>query len=241
MEITVNGARLFYIKAGQGSPVVLLHGNNQSHRIFDLLIRQLKRDHTVYALDSRGQGRSETGDRPLTYGQMARDTAAFIRLLGLRRPALYGFSDGGIVGLLLAIHHPELLSRLAVSGANAQPHGLKARWQLIYRFMGVFGHSPLTKMIVSEPNITAQQLEQIRIPVLVLAGQFDMVRQEHTRWLAQHIPGGRLQVVRGASHGSYVVRSPRVYHYLKDFLAPDKLPASRSFFFRRPGTRRAPQ
>lgn len=121
MEITVNGARLFYIKAGQGSPVVLLHGNNQSHRIFDLLIRQLKRDHTVYALDSRGQGRSETGDRPLTYGQMARDTAAFIRLLGLRRPALYGFSDGGIVGLLLAIHHPELLSRLAVSGANAQP------------------------------------------------------------------------------------------------------------------------
>lgn len=220
MEITVGGTRLFYVKAGQGSPVVLLHGNNQSHWIFDRLIRQLKRDHTVYALDSRGQGRSAAGKQALTYRQMAADTAAFIHKLGLKRPALYGFSDGGIVGLLLAVHAPQLLSRLAVSGANGEPHGMKARWQMIYRLMNTFGRSPLTKMIVSGPHITEAQLGRIRIPVLVLAGQFDMVRQEHTRWLAQHIPNARLQVVPGASHGSYVVHSSRVYHYLKDFLAP---------------------
>ena len=87
MWITVNGVELYYQKTGQGSPVVLLHGNGESHRIFDVLIRQLATRHTVYAPDSRGQGRSQMGDG-ISYNQMARDTAAFIRALGLEKPAV---------------------------------------------------------------------------------------------------------------------------------------------------------
>ncbi len=220
MWITVNGVELYYQKTGQGSPVVLLHGNGESHRIFDVLIRQLATRHTVYAPDSRGQGRSQMGDG-ISYNQMARDTAAFIRALGLEKPAVYGFSDGGIIGLLLAIHWPGLLSRLAVSGANAMPQGMRARWYWLFRVMDQFaGEAPMLRMMVQEPQITAEQLRSIRLPVLVLAGQCDMVRTQHTCWIAQNIPGSKLCFVPKAGHGDYIVHSPRVYHYIKDFLRP---------------------
>lgn len=218
MRIEVNGTELYYQVQGQGRPLILLHGNGESGKIFDQIVAPLARDYQVYIVDSRGQGQSRQGV-PVDYRLMTEDIRQLICRLGLEKPGLYGFSDGGIVGLMLASRWPELLSCLAVSGANANPQGLRARWQLFFGLWAAFSADPLTRMIAREPHITGGQLRQIRVPALVLAGQHDMVRAEHTRWLAQSIPGARLAIVPGGTHGSYIVHSPLLYDYLKDFLA----------------------
>ena len=125
MRIAVNGTELYYQVSGRGKPLILLHGNGESGRIFDQIEGSLARDYQVYVVDSRGHGRSGRGV-PVDYRLMTEDMAQFIQRLKLDKPAFYGFSDGGIVGLMLAIQHPGLLSCLAVSGANANPQGLKA-------------------------------------------------------------------------------------------------------------------
>lgn len=218
MRIEVNGTELFYQAMGQGRPLILLHGSGESGGIFDQVIGPLARDYRVYAVDSRGHGQSRRGV-PIDYQLMAEDIRQLIGALGLEKPGLYGFSDGGIVGLLLASQWPELLSCLAVSGANANPQGLRARWQLFYGWKAALTGDPLSRMIARQPQITGEQLRRIRVPTLVLAGQRDVIRTEHTRWLAQAIPGARLTIVPGGTHGDYIVHSRRLYDYLKDFLA----------------------
>lgn len=218
MRIRVNGTELYYQVSGQGRPLILLHGSGESGRIFDELEPSLARDYRVYTVDSRGHGRSSRGV-PVDYRLMTEDIAQLIRELGLEKPALYGFSDGGIVGLMLASQRPDLLSCLAVSGANANPQGLRARWQLAYGIWAAFDPDPLAQMLARGPHITKEELGRIQIPVLVTAGQYDAVREQHTRWLAQSIPSARLAIVPGATHGGYIVHSKAVYGYLKDFLA----------------------
>lgn len=117
-NVEINGVSICYEQQGGGRPVILLHGNGGSHHTFDGLIKRLSASYTVYAPDSRGHGHSGKAG-PLSYEQLASDTAELIRVLGLEKPMLYGFSDGGIVGLLVASGWPGLLSKLAVSGANS--------------------------------------------------------------------------------------------------------------------------
>lgn len=224
MYLKVNGVNLYYDQTGQGEPLVLLHGNGEDHRIFDELVRELSHRFTVYRLDSRGHGKSERV-KTIFYDRMAEDTAAFIRELGLERPALYGFSDGGITGLLLAIRYPELLSKLAVSGANLCPEGLKGRCLTLFRISGFFTRSPLTRMMLTEPHIPLNELERVAVPVLVLAGARDIVREAHTREIAAHIPNSRLEILAHETHSSYVVHTPRLAEWLVPFLKEDLLAA----------------
>ena len=116
--IKVNNINLFYTCTGSGSPLIMLHGNGEDHTIFDEAVALLSKHFTVYAIDSRDHGQSDKVDE-LHYDDMAEDIRIFIEELGLEKPILYGFSDGGIIGLLLAIKYPELLSKVIGSGVNA--------------------------------------------------------------------------------------------------------------------------
>lgn len=124
MYIHINRQILFYEKTGEGHPLLLLHGNGEDHTIFDALIPLLARTHTVYAIDSRGHGASNPTEE-YSYPGMADDIAQLITSLEIPSPILYGFSDGGIIGLLLALHYPGLIQKLIISGANLNPHGMK--------------------------------------------------------------------------------------------------------------------
>lgn len=217
MYIRVNGIDLWYEVRGSGSPIVLLHGNGESSEIFKVLISQLESSFTVYALDSRCHGKS--GKSPeLSYDVMAEDVAAFIRALGLHRPALYGFSDGGIVGLLLASKYPTLLSRLAVSGANTEPGAVKPFWLRLFQILYFFRRSPKTGLMLTEPHISDADLQRIEIPVLVLAGDRDMIKEENTRHIASRIGRSELHIIPKETHMSYVIKSPKLYKYLRDFI-----------------------
>lgn len=217
MFIRVNSVKLYYEMVGEGKPIILLHGNGETSRIFDVLIGQLKSDFTVYAIDSRGHGASDPTDE-YDYNSMMEDVAAFIQQNGLEKPILYGFSDGGIIGLLLALHYPDRLSKLIISGANLNPEGLKRGWLFFFKLIHLFTHNRLIKLMLTQPDIQPDDLKGIRIPTLVLAGQKDMIRTGHTVEIARHIPQSQLRIIDHENHESYVKNSDKLYPIIKPFL-----------------------
>ena len=195
MNIQLKGANLYYEKSGSGKPLVLIHGNGEDHTIFDQIIPILNPHFTVYAIDSRGHGKSSSCET-FDYDEMAEDFKEFIEKLKLEKPILFGFSDGGIIGLILGYKYPNLLSAMVVSGANITPQGLTDYWfgefEKLYKEKG----ESKIKMILEQPNIEASALEKITIPVLVTAGEDDIVKEEHTKLIADHIKNSKLIIYK---------------------------------------------
>lgn len=214
----VNGLVLHYAKAGQGRPVILLHGNGEDHTLFKTQIRQLtEAGYCVYAPDSRGHGANE----PLTeyhYEDMAEDIFAFIQALGLNKPALYGHSDGGIIALLLELRHPGTLGVLAISGTNLSPDGISAAFIEEFSERNQTTPDPLVTLMLTEPHIDSLLLSTIRIPVLVTAGENDLILREETDHIASALPNATKVIVPGADHGSYIVNSETMGKLVIPFL-----------------------
>ena len=198
---------LYYEKRGAGEPLVLLHGNGEDGSYFLHQMEAFSREFLVYALDTRGHGRSPRGSAPFTISQFAEDLLAFLDEQGLKRVNLLGFSDGGNIALTFALRHPERGRRLVLNGANLTPRGVKAWVQLPI----VLGYqiasrlkSPKARtnaemlgLMVHEPQIPPSELAGLMMPVLVIAGTRDMIREDHTRLMAREIPGARLALIPG--------------------------------------------
>ena len=216
--VEVNGLRIHYAEAGEGRPVVLLHGNGEDHNLFETEIGQLvAAGYRVYAPDSRGHGKNE----PLTeyhYADMAEDVYQFIRTLGLEKPALYGHSDGGIIALLLEISHPGTLGVMAVSGTNLSPEGIISSFIEEFTELNEKKPDPLITLMLTEPHIDPAELRKITIPVLVTVGDDDLILPEETEKLSENLPNSVTVVVEGADHGSYIVGSPVMGEMLVRFL-----------------------
>lgn len=217
MYAIVNGLKLFYHKEGSGRPVILLHGNGEDHTIFDVAMKDLARSYTVYALDSRSHGKSDPVPT-LTYREMAEDVAAFIRQQGLEKPALVGFSDGGVVALLVALRWPDLPGRLVVAGANMTPAGIKQPWRILMRVQNRISPDPKLDLMLTQPHLAGWQLTGITAPTLVLAGEKDLIDENQTRRIARSIPGAKLLILPGETHGSYVIHSDKLYPAMANFL-----------------------
>lgn len=217
MTIQIGNINLFYEKTGTGSPLILLHGNGEDHTIFSEIVGLLSENFTVYAIDSRGHGQSTPVDT-FNYQEMTDDIVGFIEALGLEKPALYGFSDGGIIGLLIASEHPQLLSKMIISGANTIPQGLKQIW--LDKFTRAYERTgkDSIKMILEQPDITTDELKKITIPVLVTAGSDDMIDESHTKYIADTIANSSLQIYEGETHESYVENNPMLGPVIRDFL-----------------------
>jgi pimeloyl-ACP methyl ester carboxylesterase len=220
MYLKVNGIELFYEKCGSGNPVILLHGNGEDHTIFDVLTERLSRHCTVYAIDSRGHGKSSSV-KNFDYRSMMEDVAAFITELNIVNPMLYGFSDGGIIGLLLAIEHPDMISKLIISGANTHPSGVKAIAALFMQISYFFTRDQKLKLMLTQPNIANAELNTISTPTLALAGSKDVVKDKHTRMIAANIKNCTLRILDGENHSSYVVHSDKLYGIIAPFLAAE--------------------
>ena len=217
MKVFVNNVNLYYEVFGEGQPIILLHGNSETHEIFDKLIEKLKHQYKVYAIDSRCHGKSEDL-MEISYNTMRDDIIDFIKQLNIEKPILYGFSDGGIVGILVAIKEPTLLSKLIVSGANITPEGIKKADYLLTKLMYYLTRNKLFKMMLNEPNVKKQELNSIKIPTIVLAGEKDCIKYEHTKFIADNIPNSTLEIIKNESHGSYIVHSDKLYQILKKYL-----------------------
>ena len=216
--VDVNGVSILYERAGEGRPVILLHGNGGCHQDLGLIIGLLVRNgYEVYAVDSRGQGANEPVD-DYHYADMADDVFELIQAWKLEKPALYGWSDGGIIGLLTEIRHPGTLGMLAVSGANVTPDGVKGIFTSSIAIANAFHPQSLSEMILNEPHITPEELKTVRIPVLVTAGEDDMIKTSHTEMIAEELPNAELVIFEGEDHGSYVVGNSKMGEELLRFL-----------------------
>ena len=208
MWINVNGIKMYYEVHGSGRPLIMVHGNSEDHNIFYDSRVLLSKHFTVYTVDSRGHGHS-TRVEELHYDDMADDMIAFMDQLDLRDVIFYGFSDGGIIGLLAAMKS-DRISMLITSGANLTPAGVMAPFRLIAKVAYAVTKDPKMKLMLDEPDISTDELAQIKVPTVVMAGEKDLVLERETAKIAMSIPGAKLRIIPGEGHGSYIVHKSRI-------------------------------
>lgn len=201
---------LYSVEKGAGEPLILLHGNGEDGSYFARQIERFSRDFRVFAVDTRGHGRSPRGSAPFTIRQFAEDLRGFMDEKAIGRADLLGFSDGGNIALVFALRYPERVNRLVLNGANLDARGVKARYQipieLGYRAARLFAgrsekarrNAEMLGLMVNDPAIDPEALCAVRSKTLVIAGARDMIRERHTRLIAEKIPGAQLALLPGS-------------------------------------------
>ena len=201
--------QLHYIEQGQGQPLILLHGNGESCDYFEHQIAYFSNNYRVIALDTRGHGKSPRGEKPFTIAQFAEDLHGFMNEKGIEKAILLGFSDGGNIALSFVLKYPERVEKLIVNGANLFPSGVKPLYQwpieIGYRIAKSFSkksekakqNAELLGLMVNEPHIDPKELARLTMPVLVIAGTKDMIKESHTRLIYKSLPNAQLNIIEG--------------------------------------------
>jgi len=231
-RIKIEQAEIYYETYGQGSPLFLLHGNNESIISFREQIEPLSHHFKVIALDSRGQGNSTNKSAaPYTYDQFADDLLVIMKALDIKKANLLGWSDGGNTALIFAQKHPEKVEKVVLMGANLFPGPNAIEEKVIRIFENrrdslLHRNDPesqnqlrLANLVLNEPNIKAEGLRTIDLPVLVLAGEHDVVKRQHTELIHTSIKNSRLEIIKGSDHYA-PLKDPKVFNRIVlDFLA----------------------
>lgn len=201
--------RNFYIEKGQGEALILLHGNGEDSSYFAAQIEEFSRFYHVYAIDTRGHGRSPRGSADFTIRQFAEDLKRFFDRQGIEKAHILGFSDGANIAMIFALRYPRLVDRLILNGGNLNGNGVRASVQLPivmgYRLAmksaaksdSARKKAELLGLMVNDPDIEPTELFNIKAKTLVLAGDRDMIKEEHTRLIACCIPNSELCIIKG--------------------------------------------
>lgn len=210
--IDVNGINIHYQEQGKGDTILLLHGNGESLKSFSKQIPELSKYFYVIAIDSRGQGYSTEDGKQLTYELMAEDVNAFLDKLKVKEANILGWSDGGNIGLILAMKHPEKVEKLAVMGANLYNDKtsvdekinstiIKERSRLLTQNNSDNKFKiALIDLLLNEPKINPDDLTKITCPTLVMAGSKDVIKEEHTKLIASKIDKSKLVIFDKGTH-----------------------------------------
>ena len=205
----VDGIEIYYAEYGAGQPVILLHGGLANSDYWGNLIPALAPHYRVIVMDSRGHGRSTRDAQPYGYDLMASDVVGLMDYLKIEKADIVGWSDGAIIGLDIAMNHPDRIDRLFAFAANSTTAGLKPdidKNPTFAAFIERAGeeykkNSPtpdqydaflaqIGGMWASQPNWTAEQLGRIKTPVMIADGDHDeAIRRDHTEQLAKEVPG----------------------------------------------------
>lgn len=208
MTIKVNGVELYYEVIGSGDPLIMVHGNSENHTIFKEAAEVLKNHYTCYLVDTRSHGKS-TKVKPLHYRDMAQDYIDFIKALNLKKVTFFGFSDGGILGLLIAMQ-TDLIETLIISGANTYPGAVTGRTAKIMKLIYNVTRSDKFRLMLTEPDISAEDLQKIQCKTFVLAGSNDAISQDNTDFIAANIPNSVEMILDGESHTSHIVHNTKI-------------------------------
>lgn len=194
---------------GSGEPLILLHGNGEDHTIFDNVAKHFAKQYHVIAIDTRGHGKSPLGDEPFSLYQFAEDLNEFMNEQKIEKANILGFSDGGNIALIFASEYPEKVIKLIANGANTKPSGIKplVHLAMLFRYMlysvaaAFSGKFELKKalyyIMLHEPHITKEELEQITAPTLVLVGTEDLIRESESKYIKKSIPNSEIVFILG--------------------------------------------
>ena len=223
----VNGIRVWYATFGSsahgGEPVILLHGGLANANYWGNQVRALEKGYRVIVMDSRGHGRSTRDDQPYGYDLMASDVIGLMDFLKIPKAAIVGWSDGAILGLDIAMHHPERVSKLFAFAANSDPSGVAdiaqspvfnafiARAEKEYEKLSPTPTeykaflAQITKMWETQPNWTAADLRKITVPTWIVDADHDeAIKRENTEFMAANIPNAGLLLQPEVSHFSFL-------------------------------------
>ena len=204
MDIQLN-----FIEQGQGRPMVLLHGNGEDSSYFVHQIAHFSKSYRVIAIDTRGHGQSPRGERPFAIKQFAEDLKDYLDAINIAKAVILGFSDGGNIAMEFALKYPERVEKLILNGANLFPSGVKPLYQwpieVGYRIAKLFSNksekakqnAEMLGLMVNEPHIDPSELARLTMPVLVVAGTKDMIKESHTRLIYKSLPNAQLAFVEG--------------------------------------------
>ena len=240
----INGAKIYYEEYGKGEPLLLIHGNGGNIESMGNQIDYFKSKYRVIVADSRGQGKSELKTDSLTFVQITKDTEELVNRLKLDSINIIGWSDGGIVGLQMAISGKTKIKKIVAMGANLRPDttaiyswaskdlqvmrkmviskikekDTSENWNLMKQISG---------LLADQPNIAVKDLSKIKAKVLVIAGDRDVIRNEHSVEIFENIPKAQLCIMPGETHFA-PASSPEVFNALANkFLSePFKRPDS---------------
>jgi pimeloyl-ACP methyl ester carboxylesterase len=211
---THDGVKLYYEVYGAGEPLLVIHGNGGSIADLSAQIAHFRKQYKIIAMDSRDQGKSADTPDKITYEQMADDLAALLDHLKTGPVNVLGWSDGGIEALLLGIRHPAKVKKIAAMAANLNPSDKAVRPEALGLIKTMLSQVPeaakstpsvrrelkVTSMMLDEPNIELSALEAIKAPTLILAGDHDVIVDEHTVAIFQHIPNSQLAIFPNSTH-----------------------------------------
>ncbi len=234
----VNDIEMYYVVYGAGEPLILLHGGLGHSDVWGNQIPALAERFKVIAADSRGHGRSTRSAQPYSYALMAADVVALMDHLKIEKASILGWSDGGIIGIDIAINHPERLNKLFAFGANVNVAGLRsdiADSVVFNKYIEVAGQdyarlsktpkeydafvAQIGEMWATQPDYKPEQLGKITTPIAIADGEHDEgIRQEHNVEMANAIPGSKLVILKGVSHFAFVQKPDEFNQAVLDFL-----------------------
>ncbi len=219
----VNGVKIWYAVFGEGQPVIMLHGGLGNSNYWGNQVPELAKHYKVIVMDSRGHGRSTRNQEPYGYDLMASDVVGLLDFLKIDKVALVGWSDGAILGLDIAMHHPERLSKLFAFAANSDTAGVAdisaspvfnayidragKEYQALSATPTEFGTfvDQISKMWATQPNWTADDLKKITVPTWIVDGDRDeAIKRENTEFMAANIPGAGLLILPNVSHFAFL-------------------------------------
>ena len=223
----VNGIKIWYASFGtkeaRGEPVILLHGGLANANYWGNQVKALQSRYRVIVMDSRGHGRSSRDDKPYGYDLMASDVLALMDFLKIPKAAIVGWSDGAIIGLDIALNHPERLTKLFAFAANSDPSGVSditsspvfnafiARAEKEYETLSPTPTeyqsflAQVQKMWETQPNWTADDLARISVPVWIVDADHDeAIKRENIEFMAANVPNAGLLLQPEVSHFSFI-------------------------------------
>jgi pimeloyl-ACP methyl ester carboxylesterase len=238
---SINNLKMYYEIHGTGKPLILLHGGLTTiDSSFGKVLPELSKSWQVIAIEQQGHGHTADIDRPMTYEQMAEDTAALLKSLRIESANFIGYSDGGIVALGIAIRHPGLVRKLVVAGANYNNNGLYPEILQFFKNakvedVGSEMQNEYTrvapraedwpKLVAKATNMAAtwkgwrsEDIRSINAPVLVIIGDDDIVRPEHAVEMFRLIPHCQLAVLPGTRHETIMERDELLLSIIPAFL-----------------------
>lgn len=201
--------KLYYQEKGTGEPLILLHGNGEDSFYFKNQIDYFQSKYHVIALDTRGHGQSPRGDEPFTIEQFSCDLYDFMQRHQIFNAVILGFSDGANIAMKFAMKHPDMVKALILNGGNLDPTGVKRTVQIPieigYKIARRFAdkstnakrNAEMLGLMVNEPNVKPSALSRITMPALVICGTRDMIKESHTKKIAEYLPNAKLTIIQG--------------------------------------------
>lgn len=227
----VRGIKLYAEEYGSGKPLLLLHGNGGSISSMESIIPFFSKEYRTIAIDSRAHGKSTDAGDSLSFEMMADDVAALLYKMRIDSAYIIGWSDGGIVALEMAMRHPEKVIKLASTGANLWPDStalIPALWKEEKEYFDSHKNRPrlsgkakndwkIFMLDWTQPDISLSSLQKIHTPSLIICGDHDLIRIEHTVLIFQNIPNAEFWVLPHSGHDTLIKYPFEFYETVNNF------------------------